>query len=611
MNGMIRPRHAFAGAVLLASSAMALAAPESLLPPNMAGPTPAPTAAPAPAPAPATTSSPVVQPLPGDNAGGGSSSSAPSRGSAVVLPPGFPTLEELERMEDEEIDRVLGLKPDFDTPPAAQRALRQVGVIGPEEGGFPVAALAGQPATLVAALVGENSGDLVSRWGHILMRRTLASRMDAPDGMGPIAFAAGRAALLGRMGESMVARALVQDVDTRNYNAALSGVALNSYLMTGDVLGICAARQLNPEVRDDASWQIAGALCTAYRGDARAADRRLTGLMREDEITDISGFLAQRYAGAAGEGRQAVTIEWDGVERLTPWSYSLARTLGVEIPANLRQDADPAFDYADVLIPATPLADRVAASGRAAERGILSSAAMVDLYSQAYAAQDFPDKAPARALRRAYVGETNADRLSAMRELWGEGTPDYGMLVLTATAAARLPVDGELEEDAPWLIASMLSAGLDRNAMRWGSVVNEGSLGWALLALAQLERDSPVDDGALSDFIGDDESEGQRKAKFLVAGLAGLGRLDPADAADAAEQLGLDFTRETPWSRAIGQAAQYGNAPLVALLAGLGMQGSGWEAMTGRHLFHIVRALDTVGLSAEARMIAAEGVTRG
>jgi len=46
------------------------------------------------------------------------------------------------------------------------------------------------------------------------------------------------------------------------------------------------------------------------------------------------------------------------------------------------------------------------------------------------------------------------------------------------------------------------------------------------------------------------------------------------------------------------------------MLVGLGMQGDSWTKMTPRHLFHIVRALDRVGLSDEARMIAAEGVTR-
>jgi hypothetical protein len=57
-------------------------------------------------------------------------------------------------------------------------------------------------------------------------------------------------------------------------------------------------------------------------------------------------------------------------------------------------------------------------------------------------------------------------------------------------------------------------------------------------------------------------------------------------------------------------AAAVDNPALVAMLAGLGMQGSGWDQMTARHLFHIVAALRRVGLDAEARMIAAEAVAR-
>jgi hypothetical protein len=52
------------------------------------------------------------------------------------------------------------------------------------------------------------------------------------------------------------------------------------------------------------------------------------------------------------------------------------------------------------------------------------------------------------------------------------------------------------------------------------------------------------------------------------------------------------------------------NQGMVCLLAGLGMQGDGWQRMTPRYLYHIVSALNRVGLTAEARMIAAEAVAR-
>jgi len=168
-----------------------------------------------------------------------------------------------------------------------------------------------------------------------------------------------------------------------------------------------------------------------------------------------------------------------------------------------------------------------------------------------------------------------------------------------------------MEEDAPFLIASMLAAGLDRNAIRWGQIVPEGSAGWALLALAEPQRGTSVSGGALDRFIGNDGSAEQRKSKFLLAGLAGLDRLESGTAQSAAGQLGVDLGRESAWSRMISQAAEVNNPTLVVLLAGLGMQGEGWDKMTARQLYHIVRSLHRVGLSAEARMIAAEAVARG
>jgi hypothetical protein len=73
----------------------------------------------------------------------------------------------------------------------------------------------------------------------------------------------------------------------------------------------------------------------------------------------------------------------------------------------------------------------------------------------------------------------------------------------------------------------------------------------------------------------------------------------------------IDLARQTRWTRLIDRAAEVGNPTVVALLAGVGMQGDSWAKMTPLYLYHIVSALSRVGLDAEARMIAAEAVARG
>jgi hypothetical protein len=593
-----------AGAALAVSSTLALAAPESLLPPGFDNPTPTPTPRATAAPAPSSASGPSAQPLPGVPAVPG--------GPEAALPSNLPPVEVLEKMDPDKLDELFGLKPKYDIPPGAQRSLEKVGVIDLAEGGFPSRALAGQPASLIYAALAGTKGPLVSRWGHILLRRALASRLDAPQGMDPVQFAALRATVLDRIGEGAAARALVQDVDSANYDPALATAAFDAYLQTGDIVGICPVAQLKGDLLATPEWQMTRSICAAFGGESRRAEQELSRALSRGVAPRIDVLLAQRYAGAAGEGRQAVTIEWNDVNEMTPWRLALTRALGIEIPDRLRGDAGSALFRSDVFFPAAPLAQRAAAADRAAREGVLSSAAMVDLYSQLWADPDVADddKDQAGQLREAYVANDPQARLSAMQSLWG-GTPDYGRQVLTAYAAARLPVDKDLANNAAPIIASMLAAGLDRNAMPWGRVVDEGSLAWALLALAQPTTQSVVPGSAVDSFIGDDNSPEQRKSRFLLAGLAGLGRLDQGDVNTLAGRLAVNFNGQTKWTQAIDRAGQYRNPALVALLAGLGMQGSGWDKMTARHLFHIVRALDQSGLNAEARMIAAEAVARG
>lgn len=607
-----------AGAALVLTSSLVMAQPEDLLPDVFNDPPPeqrpAPRATPRPTPrpqatqqpaapaAPARGTAPVVQSLP----------AAPNAAAAPIgLPADFPSLAELEEMEDSEINELLGLRPKFDVPAGARRSMQRVGVLASSEGGFPYASLARQPAALIRAALEGTRGPLVSRWGHILLRRALASRLDAPAGMNPVEFAALRAALLNRMGESRVAVSLVQDVDGNNYDAELLDAAYDSYLATGDLLGLCPLARLHPDLREDGEWTLTQAVCDAYLGETRSAERQLDRALGTGVAPEIDVRLAQRFAGAAGDAGRAVNIEWDGVDELTVWRLSLARALGVDLPEELRSAAPARFDYADVLIPAVPLAERARAADRAATRGTLSARAMVDLYSQSYANEAIEGQLrdDAALLRLAYVAENPSGRLEAMRGLWG-ADGSYGRMVLTAYAAARLPAGDALAADAGDIIASMLAAGLDANAMRWSGSVDAGSQAWALLALAD-PRGGMVDGGDFDSFASDDASEDARKSGFLLAGLAGLGRLDADTVDDRASDLELDFRRQSAWSQRIGQAAQAGNPALVALLAGVGMQGEGWHRMTPRALYHIVSALNAVGLSAEARMIAAEAVARG
>lgn len=619
-----------AGALAGASAAglaVAQQKPESLLPPGFDDPEP-PRPSPTPTPAPAASGAAApAAPLPSVVPG-----AAPVGVDPASLPPlpsitrdelaRLPSLDELESLSTDELDQLLGLKPKSDIPPGARRGLTRVGVLAVDEGGLPPMALANQPEKLVRAALSGTKGPMVSRWGHILLRRALASRLAAPLGMDPVEFAALRVGLLNRIGEYGVARAVVQDVDSANWSPALTAEALTAYLASGDITGACPAVRLQGSARDDGEWQMWQAICNAYAEETALAASQLDRALFRGVAPRIDVLLARRFAGAAGRGQRAVQIEWQGVEELNPWRFGLATALGEPVPEELLESALTAqsgayYARAGALLPMLPASQRAPFAGRAAREGILSADAMVDLYSEVYAETGVTGEPQdhAAALREAYVAADPAARIAAMQRLWAAGAAlgggdGYGARVLTAYAAARIPAEAAQVDAAGDLIAAMLAAGLDRDALAWREVVEEGSLGWALIVLAA-PRSNGVGQGAVNGFIGGDGSEGSRKSAFLVAGLAGLGRLDEGDASALADDLGFDLARQTRWTRAIARAAEVNNPALVALLAGLGMQGASWEQMTPLHLYHITGALRRVGLEAEARMIAAEAVARG
>jgi hypothetical protein len=618
----VKPLPLVVGVALALSSGWALAqnAPESLLPPGFDDPpqkAPAPRPEPAPQPRPTqgttnstSTSTPVVQPLPELG-----SSPPPAVGAAAPAMK-LPSLAELEKMSPEELEEALNLKPKFDIPPGARRSLQRIGVLDQSEGGLSPTSLAGQHASLVRAVLAGNNGMLVSRWGHILLRRALASRLDAPAQMNPADFTALRAALLIRMGESGAARALVQDIDTGNYTPDLTRAAFDAYVATADLTGVCPAVAIHGDALNDPHWDMAKAICTAFQGDSQAGLTALDRMLRQGKQPRIDVLLAQKYAGAAGKARRAVTIEWDDVDDMTPWRYGMTIAVGLEPPEALMRGAGRRYDTIAATAPMLGLVSRATAADRAAAAGVLSSRAMVDLYGQIYAADDITGDWASRAslLRDAYVAAEPSARLAAMEQLWS-GTPGaeqrYSHQVLPAYAAARLPVLPDLADDAADLIASMLAAGLDANALRWAGEAEVGSEAWALLVLAAPRRSEPVSAGAVESFRNNDNSEDGRKSAFLLAGLAGLGRVAPETAGSLASSMEIDLSRRTRWTRLIDRAAQVDNAMMVALLAGVGMQGDSWAKMTPLHLYHIVSALNRVGLGAEARMIAAEAVARG
>ncbi|MEP9403412.1 hypothetical protein [Sphingomonas sp. VNH70] len=585
-----------AAALIVGVPAIGQDVPESLLPPGF-GDTPAPS--PTPTPRPSATqpgvpgfapSAPIVQPLPTDPA-------------LPPLPGATPTATPTPTPVDAQALR------DYELPAIARRSLGQVGIAGEAGAAFGADAFGGAPGPWLERLMRSLDAPVASRWLSIALRRVLAAGVTTPVQVGGADFAAERAWLLLRMGEAPAARALVQSVDTDNYTPKLYQIAMQAMLATGDPGGLCPLVDDALTVSNERGWRLANAMCLGLSGEAREAGRIIDQARRQAPgggAIDVA--LAEQIVGAGAQGRRAVTIEWDGVDRLSAWRYGLAAAAATEVPGPLFDTAGPQVRYWHATAPQYAPGARLADADLAAAQGVLSSAALVDLYAQLGLDEDATSAQTALSsdLRTAFAGN-DADRMAMLRQLWGvEGQAGYARRVLTARAAAMIAPVAAHAEDADALIASMLTAGLDLPAMRWASVAAAGSDGWAMLALAD-PVGRTVRAGAVSDYAGRDA----RKGALLFAGLAGLGRLPQGEIRGLASDLNVAIGARNAWTDAIDTAGVNGEAGTVLLLAAVGMQTRDWRGVGPEALFHIVAALRAAGREGEARMIAAEAIARG
>ena len=595
------------GALVALAPAIGQDRPESILPPGFGDPTPAP----APRPTPPVGTQPA---RPADSGQPTAPTSAPAQPGAMIQP--LPPTTPGDAPPVPPVATPAPVDPavlaQYEMPASARRSLATVGPVTASEGGLDTDAFGEADGQYVETLMRRLSAPLPSRWMSILLRRALVSQIDTPRRTNGADFAAERAWLLLRMGESVSARAVAQNVDTDNYTPKLYQVAMNTALATGDPAGLCP---LVPGAMRDAparGWTMAQAMCAGLSGNPAQASPLIATAKRRNVASGVDLLLAQKVVGAGAQGRQAVTIEWNGVDRLTAWRFGLAMATGVTVPDELYNTAGPQVKYWQALSPSIALGNRLAPAEAAARQGVLSSAALVDLYAAAASDDDTQSGASATAndLQTAYADRNAESRLTALRQLWGgaNARPSYARLVLTARAASRLnPTLAKAEADP--LVASMLSAGLDRTAARWLGSVPAGSDAWAMIMLSDPDANRRLSYSDLASYTGG-EGDSALKQRMLFAGLAGLGRLNQGDIERAAHSLGVRIGADNAWTRALDRAARDGQVGTVVLLAAVGMQAASWKDIPPEALYRIVGALRGVGLDGEARMIAAEAIAR-
>jgi hypothetical protein len=593
-------------ALSLALPVLGQQGPESLLPPGFGDPPPPPPKVEPPKQDAAPSNN--TAPRPSRSSGSRSSSSSSSSSSSTTST----TAKEAEKEEGDEEETVIR----YDVPPTARRSLSQIGIISEASGGFPADAFGRTDGEFLSNVLRNTQGPLASRWGMITTRRLLASRTDTPDNVNGADWAAERSWLLLRMGDALVARQLVQQVDSDRFSKRLYEVAMPVFLANGDLSGMCPSADEAARQTEAPTWRMAIPICASLAGEQGRATSLLNQGRKKSWAKGVDLLLTEKAVGAGTNGRRAVSVKWDKVVSFNVWRHGLAVATGLEPPERLYDMLGRHIDGWRAQLPMVSSSTKVKVAPQAAALGAISNRAMVDIYATAFDDTELNDdlKSQAELLQKAYAGKGDAARVTAMRSLWGEaknGDERHGMLVLTARAAATVAPASVEAADADQLIASMMTAGFDNQAVRWGDKVQQGSLGWGILAAGAPGWQGEIDYGALDDFRDSDDSENYQKTALLAAAVGGLERSPLEAVNDMGESIDRNLTKQTDWSRAINAAAARGESGTVVLLAAAGLQARDWGRVPPHHLYHIVRALKSVGLEAEARMIAAEAVSFG
>ena len=610
---MMRPRarlFAAAAVVALALPALAQDRPTSILPPGFGDPAP-PRINAAPAPS-AAGAQPSATHAP-------SSSASPDSGATVASGAGedqIATSDSLTIADEAAAD----VPEPQEVPDAARRDASLVGRLDPVAIGLGAEPWGAAHGLFLEQAMRRTEGALPSRWLHIALRNALLARAPTPFGLDPADWVAERSWLLLRMGEADASRMLVAGVDVTDFTPKLTQVAVQSALANADAAGLCPLRDGVGDVEPRVAPLI-DAMCSSLSGNPEAAAADIDQSRRRGRVGGIDVSLADKLVGAGADTARAVTIEWDPVDNLNLWRFGLATASGIMPPDRLMSSAAVQLRAWAARAPMLSVEQRLPAARIAAGLGVFSGRSLVDLYSGIYDRTD-PDEltqSDAWQLRLAFAGKDQDARLAAMRRLWDKAK---GPLEIEATramlglAASRVEPDDSLAADAPDIIASLLAAGLDEAAARWAPVVAGMSSGlgdrcWAMLALAAPStRGIDVSFSRIDKFIDRDTSNEHRRGALLVAGLAGLGRIDRASALRLSSRYGFGFERRSEWSNMIDGAARRGQGGTVTILAGLAFQSPQWTGIPARFLLHSVSALNDTGQRFNARMIAAEALSR-
>ena len=568
-------------------------APKSLLPPGFEAPAPT-VAAPAPL-------------LPGAEPPAETPTTPPTTSSP---PPSLPPLLAPQAEADTQAPPPDGYSPLAALPPGTP-----IGVLDAARGAMGDDAFTGSNGRFLAGLANRIAAPVASRWTAIALSRALLSRVPGPAGIGDGDWVAARAGLLLRVGAVNGARRLVDALPVERFTPETYRTAGAVSLAAADLAGLCPIAATGRALSEDPMWDLAWGMCAAMDGDDITAAGVIDAMRsRRGQVPAFDVRLAQRVVVLAGGAGRAEGLNWAEEDGLTPYRYGIASAAGVTVPADRLAALGPAHAGWVVRNAGVAPAARLALLRQAAIMGTLSAqelASGVAALAPADANGGFAAGSRAGRLRDAFTGSA-ADRAAAIAAIAADvtgGEDPYGALLEAATAAAALKPAAAQAGQADAIIAALLAAGDTAKARAWAAAARQAD--GAVRARAQALLAAGAGAAMTADDFGDwrDATKASPRAQaMLLAALSGLGQARGGDW-DGLKR-GAIRPLANRWTAALADAARRRAAGEVVLLAATGLQG-GWADVPPAHIEAIVAALAACGRGSEARLLAAEAVTRG
>jgi len=463
-------------------------------------------------------------------------------------------------------------------------------------------------------------------------------------------------------GQTASVNQLLRLVPARLMDPAFARAEMDGLLLGGDRATFCT--RINTLVGEDPDpyWLKGLAFCKALEGEAGAVELAVEILRDSGETSDEAFFiLASALTGSDDDTDSSVLSLIDP----TPLQLAMLRAAKMPLPADAVPGARPGILGAEATWPNADIEVRLGAAEKAEAAGVISAQALSQIYSgiefseeeltgwATLAEQKSGPRAHALLFQAAMVESDSQKRAQALVMAWRRTARDGGfgtMARVTNFATRTLVPSDDLVWAATDIVRALIAVGDYDSAMRWFELVREIALTpkpmplvstnpllgdppppppptrpteaaavavlemWPLMQLADFDNKLPWSAAIVSAWWpGLVENLGKiaasERAALLFTLFDSLGYATSEELWNPLLQGPLTVTSYLPspaLSRALAVASadkRVGETVLLVLLA-LGDVGPvGADPST---LQTVIRALQEVGLTADARLIAIE-----